>query len=91
MSSIGSFKASIESEIKLLNSNVEELTERIHYLEAERPSSAPCSLENASNPNQKVLNIQVIIHSTVASLYLKKKERRKFNLTGFQNVRQKMH
>jgi len=81
VSSIGSFKTSIESEIKSLNSKVEELTDRIHHLEAEKPSSAPYNLDNAPNPNQQVSNIQEVIHSTVISLLSeeKEKERRKFN------------
>ena len=81
-SSIGSLKTSIELEIRLLHTKVDELTKRVQQLEVERSnslSSNSAQSVSASGSHQDTSTLQM---TTVKSLLSeeKEKERRKLNL-----------
>ena len=78
ISSVGSLKASFESEIRSLHTKVSELTERIQHLEEDKLSHGiPTLSMDTLQPS-----IETMINSTVTSLLSeeKEKEKRKLNL-----------
>ena len=78
ISSVGSLKASFESEIRSLHTKVSELTERIQHLEEDKLShDIPTLSMDTLQPSIETMN-----NSTVTSLLSeeKEKEKRKLNL-----------